>query len=101
MNNIIRLSPRLRALAGLVPAGARVIDVGTDHAMLPVWLAQTGCCPHVWASDVRSGPLEGAKRLVERTETSGCVELRRTDGLQGFSRNDGDTVVIAVKADEH
>ena len=32
------LSPRLAALAALVPAGARLADVGTDPAYLPVWL---------------------------------------------------------------
>lgn len=93
--NVIRLSPRLSAVAELVPSGARVIDVGTDHAMLPVWLIQTGRAAHVWASDLRSGPLESADRLVRETQTGDRIDLRQTDGLAGFSRSDGDTVVIA------
>lgn len=82
-------------MAELVPPGARVIDVGTDHAMLPVWLIQTERASHVWASDLRPGPLESARRLVEQTHTGDRIDLRRTDGLNGFSRDDGDTVVIA------
>lgn len=93
--NCIRLSERLLAVARETPPGARVIDVGTDHAMLPVWLVQTGRAEHVWASDIRSGPLESAERLIRRTGTGDRIELRQTDGLRGFSRGDGDTVVLA------
>lgn len=91
----IRLSERLKTLARLVPADARVIDVGTDHAKLPVWLAQTGRASHIWAADIREGPLQSAKELVEKTGTGQCVELRQTDGLHGFQRTDGDVIVIA------
>lgn len=91
----IHLSRRLQALADAVPYGARVIDVGTDHAMIPVWLAQTGRAAHVWASDIRPGPLESARRLICETDTESMVELRLTDGLQGFGPDDGNTVIIA------
>lgn len=91
----VHLSPRLSAIADLISPGARVIDVGTDHAMLPVYLAQTGKAAHVWASDIRPGPLAAARSLVAKTGTGDIVELRLTDGLTGFSRADGDTVVIA------
>lgn len=91
----VHLSPRLDAIARAVPPGARVIDVGTDHAHLPVWLAQTGRASHVFASDIRPGPLENARALVEKTGTGHIVRLRLADGLCGFSGADGDTVVIA------
>ncbi len=91
----IHLSRRLQAVAELVPPNAHVIDVGTDHALVPVWLAQTGRAAHVWASDLREGPLKGAQRLIDETDTGHIVELRRTDGLCGFTAADGDTVVIA------
>lgn len=90
----IRLSARLQAVAMAVPEGARVIDVGTDHARIPVWLAQTGRAGHVWASDIRPGPLKSAAALVARTGAAG-VELRQADGLSGFGPADGDTVILA------
>ena len=36
------LQPRLRLLADMVPEGARLADVGTDHGYLPVFLLQQG-----------------------------------------------------------
>ena len=75
--------------------GARPIDVGTDHAMIPVWLVQTGRCSHVLATDIRPGPLENARALLERTGTGGRIRLMQTDGLHGISSADGDTVILA------
>lgn len=83
------------AVARAVPQGARVIDVGTDHGRLPVWLAQNGVAPHVWATDIRPGPLAGASALVAQTGVEDVVSLMRTDGLCGLGPADGDTVILA------
>ena len=91
----VRLSPRLQTIAELVPYGARVIDVGTDHGMLPVWLAQTGRIQHAWASDLRPGPLARAASLIRDSGVDGRVSTKLTDGLDGFSAEEGDTVIIA------
>ena len=92
---MIHLSPRLAAVAQLVPAEAVPIDVGTDHAMVPVWLIQSGHCPSVLATDIRSGPLESARALLEKTGTSDHIHLMQTDGLHGIGPGDGDTIILA------
>ena len=40
MEKELQLQPRLQCIASLVPQGARLADVGTDHGYLPVWLLQ-------------------------------------------------------------
>ena len=42
MEKRLELSARLALLAGWVPQGARLADVGTDHGFLPVWLRLHG-----------------------------------------------------------
>lgn len=92
---MLRLSKRLAAIAALVPAGAPVIDVGTDHGQLPVWLVQSGKCPRAIASDVNPGPLSRAAALVEENDLQEQIRLCVCDGLEAFSRADADCVVIA------
>lgn len=56
--NKLELSPRLAAIAALVPQGARLADVGTDHAYLPVRLLLDGGIASAVATDVNEGPLQ-------------------------------------------
>lgn len=58
----LELSPRLRALGAQVPQGAKLADVGTDHAYLPVSLLLDGRITQAVASDVNEGPFSGAGR---------------------------------------
>ncbi len=92
---MIRLSKRLAAIAAHIPQNARVIDVGTDHGHLPVWLIQSGRAAHVCASDIHPGPLCRAAALVEETDTGEYICLRVCDGLDGFTEKDGDCIVLA------
>ena len=96
--DMIQLSKRLAAVAALVRPGAAVIDVGTDHAMVPVWLVQTGRASRVLATDIRSGPLQSAAALVSRTGTGEKIRLLQTDGLAGVGPADGDTIILAGMA---
>ena len=98
---MIKLSPRLLAAAHCVPCGARVIDVGTDHGKLPVWLVQNNIASHVWAGDIRPGPLSSAQALIEAEHLADKISVRLTDGLQGFSEADCDTVTICGMGGEN
>ena len=57
----LELTPRLALIAGWVPQGARIADVGTDHAYLPVWLTLHGRVASAIAGDLRPGPLDRAR----------------------------------------
>ena len=89
------LGPRLAACASLVRPGGVLLDIGTDHAYLPLYLVSQGVCPRAVASDVRKGPLAMAKNHIAAAGLSGKIETVCTDGLSGLSDRGGTEIVIA------
>lgn len=79
---MIHLTKRLQAAAGLVPEGACIADIGTDHAYLPVALCASGRCPSAIAADIAEGPLSAARSHVQGAGLASSIECRQSDGLQ-------------------
>ena len=94
MNNIINISERLKCVASLVNKGARVADIGTDHAYLPIYLVQNGISNKVYACDVRKEPLRRAKLHIDEYGLSDKITTKLGDGLKGINKGDVDTVTI-------
>ena len=91
-----KLSHRLATVAEFVPQGARVADIGTDHAYLPAALMLAGKISFAVAGDVTRGPLENAKEEIARVNLTGKIQPRLADGLAAITAADRiDTVVIA------
>lgn len=95
MSRHIELTPRLRMVADLVPAGARLADVGTDHAYLPAALVLEGKIPAAIAADLRQGPLGRARATVRDCGLFGKIAFRLCDGLSGIGPGEIDAAVIA------
>ena len=95
MGTTLELSPRLRMVAELVPAGARLADVGTDHGYLPAALIQAGKIPSAIAADLRQGPLSRAKATVAEYGLGEHIAFRLCDGLRGLEPEETDCVSIA------
>lgn len=67
----IKLPPRLAAIGRLVPDGARLADVGTDHGLLPIALLRAGKIRSAVATDIRPGPLAGPRENAAGTGRRG------------------------------
>ena len=89
------LDNRLSKIAELVSGKGIAVDVGTDHAFLAAELVNSGKCARVIASDVREGPLESARRTVEKYGVSDKVELILSDGLENVPLEGVTDIVIA------
>ena len=91
----MRLSPRLNEIAKMVPSCECVVDVGTDHAQLPLALLQQGIVQCAIGVDKSEMPLAQAR--VNRMN-AGCrdtLELRCADGLSGLTLPNTAVVVMA------
>lgn len=80
-------------LAGLVPQGARAVDVGTDHGLLALELISGGRAASVIATDIKRGPLGAAEKNAEKAGIA--LDTRLCDGLAGVTPDECDAVVIA------
>lgn len=83
------------ALAQRIQENARVVDVGTDHARLPLWLLQRGVTENVTAVDIADNPLRNARNLAEHVGLYEQLHLVKSNGLTALCGDDYDTVVIA------
>jgi len=91
----MQLPPRLCAIAGFVPPGTRVVDVGTDHALLPVYLVENGICPDAVAGDVQDKPYRIARKAVAVAGLEYRIAVRLGDGLVIVRPGEVDVAVIA------
>ncbi|MCV3295790.1 MAG: class I SAM-dependent methyltransferase [Oenococcus sp.] len=93
-----KLSDRLMAIYRLIPNGARVADIGTDHAAIPIALLETAKSSCIIASDVRKGPLFSAQEQIDLADLDSPqqIELRLGSGLSVLKEDDDiDTIVMA------
>lgn len=57
-------SERLNAIKSLVPNGTRLLDIGSDHALLPCELLERGLITHAVVTDINEGPLQSSRRKL-------------------------------------
>lgn len=90
-----KLSIRLYSVAALVKQDAAIVDIGTDHGYIPVYLAQKGVIKSAVASDINEGPLSSCKNLVSSNYLEDVIKTRISDGLDDIDENVYDTIIIA------
>ena len=88
------LSRRLQAIYDLVPMSAKVCDVGTDHAYLPIALEKGGKAKSIIACDINESPLKKAKENIIKLKARN-IDLRLGDGISPVKEKEADTVIIA------
>lgn len=91
----MELSRRLNAVANLVTEGASVADIGTDHAYIPIYLAENHISSHIIAMDINRGPLEKAKEHILEYGFESMIQTRLSDGLSGMKPGEADTMIAA------
>ncbi|WP_243735199.1 tRNA (adenine(22)-N(1))-methyltransferase [Paenibacillus turpanensis] len=92
---IVKLSKRLQTIAELVLPGSKTADIGSDHALLPVYLVQLNKIPLAIAGEINEGPYDAAVRGVAEADLSKQITVRRGDGLSVLIPGEVDAVTIA------
>lgn len=91
-----RLSKRLEEVAAFVAEGARLADVGSDHAYLPLFLVESGRISYAVAGEVVQGPYQSALANVNEAGQEEKIKVRLANGLAAIEIEDRiDTITIA------
>ena len=85
----VQLSQRLKDVATYVPKGAKLLDVGSDHAYLPIYLLEKGLITSAIAGEVVKGPYES----VSASGFQDKIDVRLANGLAAFEPADEVTTI--------
>ena len=78
----------------MVPRGARLADIGSDHAYLPIALCLEDNIECALASDINEGPVAAAVSNIGRNGLSDRIRAVRADGLDMARDFDPDCITV-------
>ncbi len=85
---------RIKTIASLIDKDEVVLDVGTDHAYLPIYLLKNNIVKSAYGSDVSENVIKIAKSNVMKNKLSSKIKIILSDGLKDVEFN-YTTLVIA------
>lgn len=85
---------RIKTIKSLVPFGARLLDVGSDHALLPISLYNDGVIAEAVISDVNRGPLKSGRLNVARLAPGLRASFVLSDGFLQVPADSYDVAAI-------
>lgn len=91
----MKITKRLERVASHISKGSIVLDIGTDHGYIPVFLVKKGISPFAIAADVNKKPLDKAKELIAENKMNDKVETRLGSGFEIIKDGEVDEVIIA------
>ncbi|HEY8910021.1 MAG TPA: class I SAM-dependent methyltransferase [Desulfosporosinus sp.] len=95
MTTSITLGVRLQTVASFVPEGAKLGDIGTDHAYLPIALYEADRILKAVAVDVHEGPYQSALAAVKGRHLDKVIEVRFGDGLMPLEPGEVNVITLA------
>jgi len=90
-----KLSPRLMVVANFIDDNVKAIDIGCDHGLLSIYLANKYPNIKIIASDVNENALSSAISNIKKYNLEDRIETRLGSGLDVVSSDEIDTVIIS------
>ena len=88
------ITPRLKTVIDNVKH-KKIADIGTDHAYIPIFLAEKNLADRVIATDINEGPLNIARDNIKRKGLENKIETRLGGGLSVIRAGESDDIIIA------
>lgn len=85
---------RIEKIASLVTNDAKVVDIGTDHAYLPIYLYEHNITKDITASDISENVLKYSKANLKKASLENKIKLVLSDGFKNLD-DEFDEAIIA------
>ena len=85
---------RLMDIINLIDKGKKVIDIGTDHGLVPLYLAKNGISDDILATDISEKSLEKLKLALDE-DTKKIIRTKVTDGFKNIEKAHNQIAIIA------
>lgn len=90
------LSYRLKTIADYVEKCDTIVDVGTDHAYIPIWLIKNNICKKAIATDVSKGSALKAENNIRLNRLTDKISVRCGNGLETVGKDENvDCIIIS------
>lgn len=84
---MISLNERLTTVSKFLKQGT-IVDIGSDHAYLPIFAIQNRLCESGVAGEVIKGPFQAAVKNVATNQLANKIDVRLGDGLSVIHSED-------------
>ena len=91
----MELSKRLNWIVEKLEKSNTIMDVGTDHGYIPIYLIKNNIAKKVIASDINKDPLNKAKINASLDGVLDKIDLRLGGGLEPLKSKEAEAVIIA------
>ncbi len=88
------VSNRIKTIASLVDAKDSILDIGTDHALLPIFLIKNNIVSVADGSDISNKVLSNAKENVLKYDLEDKINLYLSDGVKQIDISKYNTLII-------
>lgn len=85
---------RLLDIISLIDKNKKVIDIGTDHGLVPLYLAKNGISENILATDILEKSLDKLRMRLD-DNLRRIITTKVTDGFVGIEKQDKQVAIIA------
>ena len=87
-------SLRMKTISSLLDKDDSVLDIGTDHALIPIYLIKNNLVKLAHGSDISNAVLKGAISNVENASLEDKIKLFLSDGVKSVDTTSYNTFII-------
>ncbi len=91
----MHLTSRLKTIADSIDKCSCVADIGSDHALLPIYLIKNNKADKAIATDINKGPAGNSRKRIQQYGLDNLIDVRVDFGLKALKDNEADVIIIS------